>query len=83
MVIWVFNGNYLGQSDVNDRVRQVAQMGKPIVAVINRIDQVDGDPQDLVDYLDDSMGIYLEEIFPCRRRKPMRVCYAGRPAAPG
>lgn len=69
VVIWVFNGNYLGQSDVNDRVRQVAQMGKPIVAVINRIDQVDGDPQDLVDYLDDSMGIYLEEIFPLSAQK--------------
>lgn len=69
VVLWVFNGNYLGQSDVNDRVRQVAQMGKPIVAVINRIDQVDGDPQDLVDYLDDSMGIYLEEIFPLSAQK--------------
>lgn len=69
VVIWVFNGNYLGQCDVNDRVRQVAQMGKPIVAVINRIDQVDGDPQDLVDYLDDSMGIYLEEIFPLSAQK--------------
>lgn len=64
VVVWVFNGNYLGQSDINDRVRQIAQMGKPIVAVINRIDQVDGDPQDLVDYLDDSMGLYFEEIFP-------------------
>ncbi len=69
VVLWVFNGNYLGQSDVNERVRQVAQMGKPIVAVINRIDQVDGDPQDLVDYLDDSLGIYLEEIFPLSARK--------------
>lgn len=69
VVLWMFNGNYLGQSDVNDRVRQVAQMGKPIVAVINRIDQVDGDPQDLVDYLDDSMGIYLEEIFPLSAQK--------------
>ena len=69
VVIWVFNGNYLGQCDVNDRVRQVAQMGKPIVAVINRIDQVDGDPQDLVDYLDDSMGIYLEEIYPLSAQK--------------
>lgn len=64
VVIWVFNGNYLGQSDVNEQVRLVAKMGKPIVAVINRIDQIDGNPQDLVNYLDDTMGIYLEEIFP-------------------
>lgn len=45
-------------------MRLVAKMGKPIVAVINRIDQIDGNPQDLVNYLDDTMGIYLEEIFP-------------------
>lgn len=69
VVLWVFNGNYLGQSDVNNRLRQVAKMGKPIVAVINRIDQVDGDPEELVDYLDMTLGIYLKKIFPLSAKK--------------
>jgi hypothetical protein len=34
------------------------------VAVINRIDQINGDPQELVDYLDDTLGIYVDSIFP-------------------
>ncbi|WP_251424308.1 dynamin family protein [Veillonella agrestimuris] len=64
VVLWVFNGNYLGQSDINDYVRKVAGMGKPIVAVINRIDEVQADKEELIEYLDDSMGLYFDKIFP-------------------
>ena len=69
VVLWVFNGNYLGQSDVNEHLRHLSRMGKPIVAIINRIDQVDGDPQELVDYLDDQLGIYVQAIFPLSAQK--------------
>lgn len=69
VVLWVFNGNYLGQTDVNNYVRTVSNMGKPIIAVINRIDEVDGDPQDLVDYLDDTMGVYFKRVFPISAKK--------------
>lgn len=63
VVLWVFNGHYLGQSDVNDELRTVARMGKPIVGVINRIDEIDADPEDLINYVDDNLGIYLKQIF--------------------
>lgn len=69
VVLWVFNGNYLGQTDVNNYVRTVSNMGKPIIAIINRIDEVDGDPQDLVDYLDDTMGVYFKRVFPISAKK--------------
>lgn len=69
VVLWVFNGNYLGQTDVNNYVRTVSNMGKPIIAIINRIDEVDGDPQDLVDYLDDTMGVYFKKVFPISAKK--------------
>lgn len=69
VVLWVFNGNYLGQSDVNEHLRHLSRMGKPIVAIINRIDQVDGDPQELVDYLDEQLGIYVQAIFPLSAQK--------------
>lgn len=64
VVLWVFNGNYLGQADVNEDLRRLARMGKPIVAVINRMDQVDGDADELVEYLDGQIGIYVQAIFP-------------------
>lgn len=69
VVLWVFNGNYLGQTDVNNYVRTVFNMGKPIIAIINRVDEVDGDPQDLVDYLDDTMGVYFKRVFPISAKK--------------
>lgn len=63
VVLWVFNAHYLGQSDVNNEMRNIAAMGKPIVAVINRIDEIDGDPDDLLEYVDYNLGIYLKNCF--------------------
>lgn len=63
VVLWVFNAHYLGQADVNEELRTVAKMGKPIIGIINRIDEIDEDPQRLIDYLDYNLGIYLNEIF--------------------
>ncbi len=74
VVLWVFNGNYLGQSNINDRVRTVYDMGKKIIAVINRIDEVDGDSDELIEFLDDSMGNYFEAIFPLSAK----MAYKGR-----
>lgn len=64
VILWVFNGTSLGQSDVNDGLRRAAQMGKPIVAIINRIDQLRGDIQKVLDYADYTIGLYVDEIFP-------------------
>ena len=74
VVLWVFNGNYLGQSNINDKVRTVYDMGKKIIAVINRIDEVDGDSDELIEFLDDSMGNYFEAIFPLSAK----MAYKGR-----
>lgn len=63
VVLWVFNGHYLGQSDVNEELRKVAKMGKPVIGVINRIDEIDADPEALINYVDDNLGIYLKNIF--------------------
>lgn len=62
VILWVLNGNYLGQMEVNEGLRQVAKMGKPVIAVINRIDEVDGDVEDLIDYVEDTLGIYVKSV---------------------
>lgn len=66
VVLWVFNAQYLGQYDVNESLRTVAKMGKPVIGVINRIDLVDADPEELVEYVQDELGLYLhdEMVFP-------------------
>jgi small GTP-binding protein len=63
LALWVFNGNHLGQTDIMEQVSELAQLGKPIIAVINKIDKNEDSPQDLIDYLDDNAGEYFKKIF--------------------
>lgn len=64
VVLWVFNGNHLGQADVEESLAQVARLGKPIIGVINRVDEVDTDPFRLVMFLEQQLGIYLQHLLP-------------------
>ena len=63
VVLWVFNGHYLGQSDVNEELEKVADMGKPIIGIVNRIDEIDGDKNRFIKYMKKELGIYLQEVF--------------------
>lgn len=64
VVVWVLNANHLGQADVEESLSHVAKMGKPIIGVLSRIDEVDGDKDRLVDYVEQELGIYLHSVFP-------------------
>lgn len=64
VVLWVINGNHLGQSDVEEALAQVAKLGKPILGIINRVDEIETDPKRLVMYTKQQLGIYLKEVFP-------------------
>ncbi len=64
VVLWVLNGLHLGQSDVIGELAEVAKLGKRIVVVINRIDQVDSSPQRLVSYVRREYAAYSDEVFP-------------------
>ncbi len=62
-IVWVFNANHLGQKDIADEVSKIAMFGKPMVAVINKIDEVDGSPERLVKYVDRALGEYFSQVF--------------------
>lgn len=62
-IVWVFNANHLGQRDIVDEVSKVAMFGKPMIAVINRIDEVDGSSERLVRYVDRTLGEYFSQVF--------------------
>ena len=64
VVLWVLNGHYLGQSDVTDELEKVAELGKPIIAIINRVDELEGERDKYVRYVKRELGIYLREVFP-------------------
>lgn len=63
LALWIFNANHLGQSDILDEVATLAQLGKPIIAVINKIDEVEESPEKLIRYLNRTSGEYFKEIF--------------------
>lgn len=62
LALWVFNANHLGQIDIMQQVSTLAKLGKPILAIINKIDEVEDAPEDLIDFLEDS-NEYFCEIF--------------------
>ena len=68
VVVWVLNSNHLGQVDVEAYVNEVAEMGKPILLVLNRIDEVGTQVDKVMNFADQQLGIYVEEIFPLSAR---------------
>lgn len=64
VVLWVFNGNHLGQADIEEKLEEVAMLGKPIVALVNKVDEVTTDPMRLVNYLENRVDIFVEQVLP-------------------
>ena len=63
MVLWIFNVNHICKSDVNEELDNVSRMGKPIIGIINRIDDIDGSPMRVREYVHRTLGIYLQQVF--------------------
>lgn len=64
VIIWVFNANHIGQSDVRERLSSVARLGKPMIGVVNRIDETEeGETESIINYFRNNYSIYLERIF--------------------
>lgn len=64
VIIWVFNAHHIGQHDVEDELEKVKFYGKPIIGVVNRIDEIDGSPDRVKTYMETRMGFFLDEVFP-------------------
>lgn len=63
-VIWVINCNHLGQSDVIEKMEEVYDLGKPIICIANRIDEVDAEPEEVIEYLEDELGYMIINAIP-------------------
>ncbi len=64
VIIWVFNAHHIGQLDVEAELEKVKFFGKPIIGVVNRIDEIDGNPNRVKAYLETRLGFFLDEVFP-------------------
>ena len=77
VVLWVLNGNYLGNSDVNNELRKVAKMGKPIIAIVNRIDEYEEDVQECLEYAQQELGIYVKYLLPLSAKNAFQAIQSG------
>ena len=68
VVLWVLNANHLGQVDVKDEMAHVARMGKPIVAIVNRMDEVESSPDRVIRYVEQELAAYVRAVFPLSAR---------------
>ncbi len=63
LVLWILNSHHLGQSDISEKIEEVLDYGKPIICVLNRIDEVNGDTSEIIAYVQNEMGYMFTEIF--------------------
>lgn len=63
LILFIVNGHHLGQANIFNKVSQLSEYGKPIIAVINRIDEIDSEPEELVEYLDGEVGYMFDRIL--------------------
>lgn len=63
VILWVLNSHHLGQSDVSEKIEQILEYGKPIICVLNRIDEIDCDEDELIEYVKSEMGYMFREIL--------------------
>lgn len=78
LALWVFNASHLGQTNIMQQASELAKLGKPIIAVINKIDEVEDSPDDLVDYIDDNIGEYFKKIFPISAHQALMTTQSNR-----
>lgn len=64
VVIWVLNCNHIGQLDINQNIEDIYDLGKPIILVANRIDEIDADKSEVIEYLDDELGYMIVNAIP-------------------
>lgn len=64
VVLWVLSAHHIGQINIEDQILEVADYGKPVVILINRMDQINGEVSRVVDYVNDEYGLYAKAVFP-------------------
>lgn len=63
VIIWVFNANHAGQSDVRERLSAVAKLGKPMIGVVSRIDEIRNEADAILNYYRNNYSLYFQKIM--------------------
>lgn len=55
IVVWVFNSNYIGQENIRDYIFEIKDKGKQVIGVLNRIDEVNATPEEIMSSAENDM----------------------------
>lgn len=64
VVLWVLSVHHLGQVGIDEEIMEVAEHGKPIIMLVNRIDQANENVEEIMEFIDDTYGFYIDAAFP-------------------
>ena len=67
-ILWVMNIHHNGQEDVIDAIESSKSFGKPLLGLINRLDELDEDWDEVMDHMEDEIGYLFKKIFPLSAR---------------
>lgn len=63
IILFVFDSTHIGQLDIKHSLDILASYGKPIIGILNKADLLSCDYSELIDYVEDEYGIYIEKFF--------------------
>lgn len=63
-ILWVINIHHIGQRDVTDEITRCLSYGKPMIALVNRLDELDEDSDSVMAYVEEEMSYLFTKIIP-------------------
>ncbi|CEK38896.1 dynamin family protein [Paraclostridium sordellii] len=63
IILFVFDSTHIGQLDIKHSLDILASYGKPTIGILNKADLLSCDYSELIDYVEDEYGIYIEKFF--------------------
>lgn len=63
LIVFVFDSTHLGQEDILSALELVETFKKPIIGVINKCDLLSEDKNEVMEFIQDEYGIYIEKFF--------------------
>ena len=62
--IWVIDITLVGKASINRPLSHLKQTGKPVIGVLNRIDEYEGDPEDAIKFVHKTYPELFTQILP-------------------
>lgn len=63
LILFVIDSTHLGQEDVIDALDVICEYNKPIIGVINKCDLLNENKEEILEYIKEEYGIYIDEFF--------------------